>query len=213
MRHDDHQLTNNLSAADEDTMESLTDNTAVGPPSHEAITGVVNMGFDTNSDAVQKAAAAAKNNSDVQKPSPERCNNDEPRPNHRQSTVRKAPPFNAQKSLEEEKNAVNQQQNGKILNHHQIHIPEDAVINYDTGRLRKSVHRGDGKGGGDLVALDVFADSAKAQEALMCVQANGGGDSLPQAVPVSSPLTSGDNGTKMFEEYFIPVNTHKKFLR
>lgn len=117
---------------------------------------------------------------------------------------------------------MNQAHNGKILNHHhnhsnhhhQIQIPDDAVINYDTARLRKSLHRGDKA---DMVALDVFADSTKAQEALMCV-ANGGagsGGAHPQAVPVSSPLTScsADNGTKMFEEYFIPVNTHKKFLR
>ncbi|XP_075546333.1 uncharacterized protein LOC142579723 isoform X2 [Dermacentor variabilis] len=184
MRHDDQQLTNDLSASSEDAMESLTDNTlTVGAPPAAAHDGVVNPAFGHGEE-------------------------EDERNNLRRSSQ--------QKSLEEEKNAVNQQQqqqpNGKILNHHRIQIPDDAVINYDTARTRKSLqHRN-----GDVVALDVFADSAKAQEALMGGLANGGSESVR---PVSSPLTSsstaaaGDAGTKMFEEYFIPVNTHKKFLR
>lgn len=187
MHHDDQQLTNDLSASSDDAMESLTDNTlAVGspPPTPAATTpqGVVNPAFGHGDEDVP-----------------------EPRNNLRKSSSQ-------HKSLEEEKNAVNQQQNGKILNHHRIQIPDDAVINYDTARTRKSMQRN-----GDVVALDVFADSAKAQEALMGGLANGGSEGVR---PVSSPLTSacssaaaGDAGTKMFEEYFIPVNTHKKFLR
>ncbi|KAH6934805.1 hypothetical protein HPB50_000999 [Hyalomma asiaticum] len=187
MHHDDQQLTNDLSASSDDAMESLTDNTlAVGspppPPAATAPQGVVNPAFGHGDEDVP-----------------------EPRNNLRKSSSQ-------HKSLEEEKNAVNQQQNGKILNHHRIQIPDDAVINYDTARTRKSMQRN-----GDVVALDVFADSAKAQEALMGGLANGGSEGVR---PVSSPLTSacssaaaGDAGTKMFEEYFIPVNTHKKFLR
>ncbi|EEC08170.1 low-density lipoprotein receptor, putative [Ixodes scapularis] len=228
MHNGDLQLTNDLSAATEDeTMESLTDNTAVGapPPSHEALAGVVNLAYVANRDQTDaKPEQRHLQNCNDQKPPVLERNHDDARNQNHRSTpaTRKAPAHNAQKSLEEEKNAVNQAQNGKILNHHhnhsnhhhQIQIPDDAVINYDTARLRKSLHRGDKA---DMVALDVFADSTKAQEALMCV-ANGGagsGGAHPQAVPVSSPLTScsADNGTKMFEEYFIPVNTHKKFLR
>ncbi|XP_042142390.1 uncharacterized protein LOC120838375 [Ixodes scapularis] len=228
MHNGDLQLTNDLSAATEDeTMESLTDNTAVGapPPSHEALAGVVNLAYVANRDQTDaKPEQRHLQNCNDQKPPVLDRNHDDARNQNHRSTpaTRKAPAHNAQKSLEEEKNAVNQAHNGKILNHHhnhsnhhhQIQIPDDAVINYDTARLRKSLHRGDKA---DMVALDVFADSTKAQEALMCV-ANGGagsGGAHPQAVPVSSPLTScsADNGTKMFEEYFIPVNTHKKFLR
>ncbi|XP_064480189.1 uncharacterized protein LOC135393828 isoform X2 [Ornithodoros turicata] len=121
--------------------------------------------------------------------------------------------FDAQKEVEQEKNAAN----GKILNHNQqqIHIPEDAVINYETARLRKTSR--DQAKVKEVVALDMFSppsDCAKAQEAMLCdhsLVANGG----TPTVPVSSPLTSSElgNGHKMFEEYFIPVNTHKKFLR
>ncbi|XP_037569907.1 uncharacterized protein LOC119450503 isoform X2 [Dermacentor silvarum] len=185
MHHDDQQLTNDLSASSDDAMESLTDNTlAVGAP-----------------------PAAAPGSDGVVNPAFGHGEEEDERNNLRRSSQ--------QKSLEEEKNAVNQQQqpNGKILNHHRIQIPDDAVINYDTARARKSLPQ---QRNGDVVALDVFADSAKAQEALMGGLANGGSDGVR---PVSSPLTSSstaaaaDAGTKMFEEYFIPVNTHKKFLR
>ncbi|XP_037507791.1 uncharacterized protein LOC119383610 isoform X2 [Rhipicephalus sanguineus] len=187
MHHDDQQLTNDLSASSDDAMDSLTDNTLAGgspppPPAATAPEGVVNPAFGHGEEDVSEV-----------------------RNNLRKSSSQ-------HKSLEEEKNAVNQQQNGKILNHHRIQIPDDAVINYDTARTRKSL-----QSNGDVVALDVFADSAKAQEALMGALANGGSEGVR---PVSSPLTSGcssaaagDAGTKMFEEYFIPVNTHKKFLR
>ncbi|XP_077517810.1 uncharacterized protein LOC144128348 isoform X2 [Amblyomma americanum] len=182
MHHDDQQLTNDLSASPDDAMESLTDNTAVGSSPAD---GHVNPAFVSG-------------------------HGDEP--NHLRRS-NQSPAYIAQKSIEEEKNAVNQQQqNGKILNHHRIQIPEDAVINYDTARTRKSLQARK-SANGDVVALDVFTDSAKAQEALMGGLANGGAGS-----EVSSPLTgstaaTGDAGTKMFEEYFIPVNTHKKFLR
>lgn len=182
MHHDDQQLTNDLSASSDDAMESLTDNTLA--------VGSPPSPAATAPEGVVNPAFGEE---------------DEVRNNLRKSSTQ-------HKSLEEEKNAVNQQQNGKILNHHRIQIPDDAVINYDTARTRKSLQRN-----GDVVALDVFADSAKAQEALMGGLANGGSEGVR---PVSSPLTSGcssaaagDAGTKMFEEYFIPVNTHKKFLR
>ncbi|XP_075743089.1 uncharacterized protein LOC119170642 isoform X5 [Rhipicephalus microplus] len=182
MHHDDQQLTNDLSASSDDAMESLTDNT-------------LTVGSPPSPAATAPEGVV----------NPAFGEEDEVRNNLRKSSTQ-------HKSLEEEKNAVNQQQNGKILNHHRIQIPDDAVINYDTARTRKSLQRN-----GDVVALDVFADSAKAQEALMGGLANGGSEGVR---PVSSLLTSGcssaaagDAGTKMFEEYFIPVNTHKKFLR
>ncbi|XP_077558684.1 uncharacterized protein LOC144174103 isoform X4 [Haemaphysalis longicornis] len=207
MHHDDQQLTNDLSASPDDAMESLTDNTAVGSPAlgspADDAEGVVNPAFVSGHGDEPNNLRSSRSNQQQQ----------------RQQYV-------AQRSLEEEKNAVNQQQNGKILNHHRIQIPEDAVINYDTARTRtKSLQQRKPATNGDVVALDVFADSAKAQEALMaaaCMVANGNGNGVAGAdsmVPVSSPLTSsstaaaGDAGTKMFEEYFIPVNTHKKFLR
>lgn len=203
MHHDDQQLTNDLSASPDDAMESLTDNTAVGSPALGSLAddaeGVVNPAFVSGHG--------------------DEPNNLRSRSNQQQQRQQ----YIAQRSLEEEKNAVNQQQNGKILNHHRIQIPDDAVINYDTARTRtKSLQRKPASNG-DVVALDVFADSAKAQEALMAglqvANGNGGSAGSDSMVPVSSPLTSsataaaGDAGTKMFEEYFIPVNTHKKFLR
>ncbi|KAL3193231.1 hypothetical protein MRX96_017914 [Rhipicephalus microplus] len=147
MHHDDQQLTNDLSASSDDAMESLTDNTLA--------VGSPPSPAATAPEGVVNPAFGEE---------------DEVRNNLRKSSSQ-------HKSLEEEKNAVNQQQNGKILNHHRIQIPDDAVINYDTARTRKSLQRN-----GDVVALDVSA-------------------------------AAGDAGTKMFEEYFIPVNTHKKFLR
>lgn len=99
----------------------------------------------------------------------------------------------------------------------QISIPEDAIINFNTGRVRvkkcspKSNREEDER---EKIPLEKM-DSQKAMEVDSNHAQNGNGGTVAVSTPLTSEkLMAQSNGTrKSFEEYFIPVNTHKKLLR
>ncbi|XP_022255781.1 agglutinin-like protein 5, partial [Limulus polyphemus] len=120
--------------------------------------------------------------------------------------------------------------NGQVLNqngHTEIAIPDDALINFNTGRVRaKRKPKSRESPTEEKIPLEYiekdlspFTDyNDKAQEAQDNVKETNlhNEDQKDEGIPVNSPVTSEKqtNGTgKSFEEYFIPTNTHKKFLR